>query len=229
MPALQTIQLIGVVSTLSYALARVAMASGFAAFYRYAIVAVPRDAMPPMPAGWRVEAMSADTLAGHTIDVGPAIQAQRFAEGLTCLAAFNRHNRLTGVIWLAQGAYREEEVDVDFLLPPGACWDTGLWVAPQHRLGRSFPALWAGVAQWMDARGIGQSLSRITDYNVASILAHRRLKARTLSHHSFLRIGNWQWSSDTRPRLSRRFSHGKTAPDAPRPVVDLGAVTAVPA
>ncbi len=223
MPALQTIQLIGIVSTLSYALARAATRSGFAAFHRYAIVSVARDAVPAMPAGWRVETMTPDALSRHSIDVGPAEQARRFADGLTCLGAFNRRDVLTGVIWLAQGAYREEEVDVDFLLPPGACWDTGLWVAPQHRLGRSFPALWAGVAQWMQARGIDQSISRITDYNIASILAHRRMRAKTLSHHSFLRIGNWQYSSDTRPRLSRRL----TAPDAPRPVVDLRTIAAV--
>ena len=90
-----------------------------------------------------------------------------------------------------------------FLLPAGCCWDTGLWIAPQHRMGRSFAALWAGAGEWMDARGLSHSLSRISDYNLPALLAHKRMGAKVLAHRSFLQLGNWQWSASARPRLIR--------------------------
>jgi hypothetical protein len=150
-----------------------------------------------------VEALDAAALARHTIDAAPAVQAQRFAEGLDCLGAFDPKGRLTGVIWLRTGAHREDEVAVRYRIPARCCWDTGLWIAPQYRMGRSFAALWAGAGAWMDARGVDHSLSRVADYNMPSLLAHKRMGARVLAHHSFIRLGRWQWSTTTRPRLVR--------------------------
>lgn len=206
--AIQTIQLLGMLGTFSYVLARAAQASGVAAFHRYAIVSQPRAQLPDMPAGYRVETLDAAALgalaaAGQRIDAPAEVQALRFAAGLTCLGAFNRKDQLTGVIWLGTGRYDEDEVQVRFLLPEHCCWDTGLWIAPKFRLGRAFAALWAGTGAWMAARGLTHSLSRVSDYNLPAILSHKRMGARTLAHHTFIRVGTWQWSTHTRPRLVR--------------------------
>lgn len=211
--AIQTIQLLGMLGTFSYVLARAARASGVAAFHRYAIVSQPRDRLPAMPAGYRVEALDAAALGalvqgGQRIDASAEVQALRFAAGLTCLGAFNRKDQLVGVIWLGTGRYDEDEVQARFLLPEGCCWDTGLWIAPKFRLGRAFAALWAGTGDWMAGRGLTHSLSRVSDYNLPAILSHKRMGARTLAHHTFIRVGAWQWSTHTRPRLVRGAGDG---------------------
>ena len=56
----------------------------------------------------------------------------------------------------------------------------------------------------MATHGLSHSLSRISDYNVRAQMSHKRMGARTLSHHVFVTLGPWQWSSDTHPRLMRR-------------------------
>lgn len=203
MAGMHTLQMLGLIGAASYLAARLARASGKAAFHRYAIIAQPRSGLPEMPRGWRVAALGPDALAAHAVDADPQVQARRFAEGLVCLAAFDPKDRLTGLIWLREGAYQEDEVAVRFVLPGRCCWDTGLWIAPQHRLGRTFAALWAGVGAWMDTRGLNCSLSRVSDYNLAALTAHRRMGARVLAHRSFARFGNWQWSGAARPRLIR--------------------------
>jgi hypothetical protein len=203
MAASQTIQMLGLLGALSYALTRLVAHSRMVRYSRYAIVAQPRESMPAMPRGYRVEELSGEALAGHRIDASPAVQAARFAEGLTCLGAFDRHDRLTGLVWLRCATYNEDEVRVRFLLPEHCCWDTGLWIRPEHRQGRTFAALWAGVAEWMAARSLTHSLSRVSDYNLAALRAHRRMGAAILTHCSFLRLGDWQWCRQTGPRLVR--------------------------
>lgn len=201
MAAIQTIQLLGLLGAASYGLARLARASRSAAWHRYALVAQPRAGLPKMPRGYSVRELAAADLAEQEIDASPAVQAERFAAGLTCLGAFEPGGRLTGLVWLGVGAHEEDEVAVRFLFPPDCCWDTGLWIAPEHRMGRSFAALWAGAADWMDARGLTCSLSRISDYNRTALHPHLRMQARVLAHCTFVRFGNWQWSAAARPRL----------------------------
>lgn len=217
MAALQTIQLLGLLGAASYGLARLARASRRAAWHRYAIVAQPRAGVPTMPRGYSVRELSASTLAGHPVDANPAVQAARFAGGLTCLGAFDPRERLTGLIWLRADDHDEDEVAVRFLLPPDCCWDTGLWIAPEHRMGRSFGALWAGAGVWMDARGLTCSLSRISDYNRTALHPHLRMQARVLAHCTFVRFGNWQWSAAARPRLV----HLRGGQEPARAVLDL--------
>ena len=210
MAGMQTLQMLGAIGAASYLAARLARASGKAAFHRYVIVAQPRAGLPPMPRGFRVAELRAEELAGHNIDIGPAVAARRFAEGLTCLGAFDAKDRLTGLIWLREQSHLEDEVAVRFVVPAATCWDTGLWIAPDARLGRTFAALWAGVATWMEPRGLRHSLSRVSDYNLAALNAHRRMGASELAHHTFIRFGNWQWCRTARPRLVR-LEHGREA------------------
>ena len=90
-----------------------------------------------------------------------------------------------------------------FRIPAGTAWDTGMWVHPDHRLGRAFSALVAALGEWMGRQGVAGSYSRIADYNLASLTAHRRLGARMLGHFGVLKVGNWQWCAQGRPRLIR--------------------------
>ncbi|MBC2670233.1 hypothetical protein ACFOON_03930 [Novosphingobium piscinae] len=218
MPLSHTVEMLGVLGTSSYLAARLARASRLAGFHRYAILAQPRASLPVMPRGYRVEVLDPAALAGHTVDADPATQARRFAAGLTCLGVFEPRSALTGVVWLGAGSYHEDEVAVRFQLPTRCCWDTGLWIEPSRRMGRSFAALWAGVGAWMEGHGFSHSLSRIADYNLPALTAHRRMGGTVLAHHSFVRLGRWQWSRTSRPRLVR------LAPAAPPPVLDLTAL-----
>lgn len=215
MAAMHTIQMLGLIGAASYLAARMARASRHAAWHRYAIVAQPRTGLPAMPRGFRVAALGGSELAGHAVDAAPEVIERRLGEGLDCLGSFDPQQRLTGLIWLREQSHLEDEVAVRFVLPQHCCWDTGLWIAPEHRMGRTFAALWAGVANWMDQRGLSHSLSRVSDYNLAALRAHKRMGAQVLSHHSFIRFGNWQWSPAAQPRLIR-LNRGRAA------VLDLG-------
>jgi hypothetical protein len=225
MAAMHTIQMLGLIGAASYLAARAARGMGTLAWHRYAILAQPRAGLPVMPRGYAVRELAAAELAGleqagQAVDASAAVRAERFAAGLTCLGVFDRREALTGLVWLGQGTYREDEVAVRFVIPPRCCWDTGLWIAPEHRMGRSFAALWAGVGQWMDARGLRHSLSRVADYNLPALTAHRRMGAQVLSHRSFLRIGGWQWAGEAQPRLVRLGPAGAAAE------LDLGPLAA---
>lgn len=203
MPSASTIQLLGVAGLLSYAAARFAARAGVLGYNRYSLVAVPVEGMPKMPRGFRVELLNAAALAQHEIDVPTEVQATRFAQGLVCLGAFNTKNELVGVNWVGCGPFVEDEVHVRFTVPANAGWDTGLWVRPEHRLGRGFAALWAGTAEWLRGQDRHWSMSRIADYNLPSILSHKRMGAVTVGHVTVVRFYKWQWMAEGRPRMVR--------------------------
>ena len=203
MPSVSTIQMLGVVGLMSYAAARFAARAGMVGYNRYSLVAVPVAGMPKMPRGFRVEVLDAASLAQHKIDVSSEVQATRFAQGLVCLGAFNAKNDLVGVNWVGCGPFVEDEVHVRFSVPANAGWDTGLWVRPEHRLGRGFAALWAGTADWLQGQGLSWSISRIADYNLPSILSHKRMGGIVVGHVTALRFFRWQWMAKGRPRMVR--------------------------
>lgn len=203
LPSASTIQLLGVAGLLSYAAARFAARAGMLGYNRYSLVAVPIQGMPKMPRGFRVEAVDANALAQHAIDASREVQAARFAQGLVCLGAFNAKNELVGVNWVGCGPFVEDEVHVRFSVPCDAGWDTGLWVRPEYRLGRGFSALWAGTADWLRGQRRSWSMSRIADYNLPSILSHKRMGAVTVGHITAVRFYKWQWMAEGRPRIVR--------------------------
>jgi hypothetical protein len=196
-----TLQLLGVAGVLSYAAARFAARAGVLGYNRYTLVAVPVDGMPKMPRGFRVVELSVEQLSGHQIDVSPKVQADRFEQGMTCLGAFNAKGELIGVNWVGCGPFVEDEVHVRFTVPDNAGWDTGLWVRPEHRLGRGFAALWAGTADWLHMHGRVWSISRIADYNLPSILSHNRMGAVTVGHITVFRLFRWQYMAEGNPRV----------------------------
>ena len=203
MPDIISLKMLGAAGLASYAAARVMARMDRLSYYRYAVVAVPTHNMPKMPKGFRVEALSLEDLKQHEIDVTADVQRQRIADGLICLAAFNRKDALVGVTWVAERYYTEQDVNIRYLVPDHACWDTGLWIKPEYRLSRAFAALWAGVAEWMDARGFTWSISTISDYNLPSLMSHKRMQARTLGHVVVLRLFNWQFATTVTPRFAR--------------------------
>jgi len=186
----------------SYAFGRAAGLVPGVAWHRYRLVAVPVAGMPAMPRGFRVAPLTPAEVAAAAplLDLPPAAQAHRFGQGLTCLGAW-RGDRLVGVNWLTDAPFDEDEVAVRFVPPPGCGWDTGLYVRPEDRAGRAFAALWAGSGEWLAARGLGWSLSRIADYNLPSLRAHLRMGGVELGRFAALRAGRRQWLFGARPVL----------------------------
>lgn len=205
-PDIVSLKMLGVAGVLSYAAARLAAKAGVIGYSRLALVSVPLSGMPAMPRGFIVREMTPIALSRHAIDVPPSVQADRFAQGLTCLGAFNTKQDLVGVTWVGVGAYTENVVHVRFAIPGNAAWDCGLWIAPQFRLGRGFAALWAGTAEWMRRHDRQCSVSWISDFNLPSLLSHRRMGAQTISHLTAFRFFCWQFISNSKPRLIRTDS-----------------------
>ncbi|MBB4630670.1 hypothetical protein [Sphingosinicella soli] len=198
----ETWRALGTATTLSYAIGRAAARIPGVSWHRYRLIAVPLSGMPEMPRGHAVRELSADALKTLVIDAPLQVQADRFARGLICLGAFDGE-ALVGVNWLARGQYDEDEVNVRFLIPDDAAWDTGLWIREDRRLGRAFAALWAGTGAWLAERGLTRSLSRIADYNLGSLRPHERMGSATLGMLAAARFGAWQIAAGARPALAR--------------------------
>lgn len=203
MPDIVSFKMLGVAGVLSYAIARFATKAGVVGYRRFILVSVPVDGMPEMPRGFTTRPLSPSELRNHPIDVPEETQTQRFAQGLTCLGAFNGQGVLVGVNWVGVHDFTESEIHVRFALPAGCGWDCGLWIAPRYRLGRAFAALWSGTAEWMRANGRTASISWIADYNLPSLLSHRRMGAITVGHITAMRFFNWQYVAQGTPKLVR--------------------------
>lgn len=203
MPDIISLKMLGIAGVVSYAAARLASKAGVIGYRRYVLVAVPVSGMPQMPRGFTVRALTPNELGNHVIDVPEEAQADRFLQGLTCLGAFNAKGAMVGVNWVGISDFTEGEVHVRFSLPPKAGWDCGLWIAPQYRLGRGFAALWAGTAEWLRARNCECSVSWIVDYNLQSLLSHRRMGAVTIGHLTAMRFFRWQFVTQGQPKMVR--------------------------
>jgi hypothetical protein len=200
-PDIASLKLLGLAGVVSYAAARLAAKAGMVGYSRLMLVAVPVSGMPEMPKGFTVQSMTAVSLAEHVIDISPEIQCLRFAQGMTCLGAFNRKDELVGVTWVGSGPFEEDAMPIRFHVPRDAGWDAGLWIKPQYRLGRGFAALWAGTADWLRANGKSRSISWIADYNLPSLLSHQRMGAVTIGQVMTFRFFRWHYMAEGRPRL----------------------------
>jgi hypothetical protein len=203
LPDIASLKLLGVAGVVSYAAARLAAKAGLVGYSRLMLVAVPMSGMPQMPKGFHVEPMTDVQLRDHIIDISHEIQMLRFAQGMTCLGAFNRKNELVGVTWVGEGPFEEDAMPIRFHVPPNAAWDAGLWIKPQHRLGRGFAALWAGTAEWLRANNKDWSMSWIADYNLPSLLSHKRMGAVTFGQLMTFRFFRWHYMAEGTPRLVR--------------------------
>ncbi len=203
MPSATAILSLGFAGWISYAVARLAAKAGVIGYNRWTLVAVPVHAMPKMPRGYRVEQIDFARLADIAIDAPRDEQARRFAQGLVCLAAYNAKDECVGVHWVGPGPFDELLVHVRFEVPEAAGWDAGLYVLPEHRLGRGFAALWAGTAEWLRNNGKSWSMSWIADYNLPSLLSHKRMQSEVVGHITALRCFQWQYMARGTPKLVR--------------------------
>ncbi len=114
----------------------------------------------------------------------------RFRQGAKCWVAF-KEDRAVGCQWLIPGAYLEDEVRCQFIpLPEGrAVWDFDIYVVPELRLSRLFLQLWDTSNEWMNAKQIRWTASRVDALNQSSLRAHLRMKAEVVDSVWFLTLG----------------------------------------
>lgn len=200
MAVLTALKTIGVVSLASYGLAKIAHATRWLNWHRLHVVALARANLPAMPRGYTMRALTPSEFAKLDMDTAAAIQADWLGQGYDCLGVVTPNGAVAAVVWMGTRQAREGNIALDFVLPEQVAWDTGMWVHPDYRAGRAFAALWAGVGEWMDQRGLHYSYSVIADYNIASLMAHHRLGTTLLANLLVIRIGSWQWIARGRDR-----------------------------
>lgn len=165
---------------------------------RYLIVAQP---VPDKPV---ISLADSKTVIRQVNATDPAVAAfprptnvivARYAAGYTCLQA-SIGGTFVGFIWLAFGAYEEDEVRCRYQLADGEklAWDFDVYVEPRYRLGRSFARLWQAANNLLRAQGIEWTLSRISAFNASSLAAHARLGTVSLGYATFLCLGPLQFA-----------------------------------
>lgn len=185
------LQMLGMSGVASYAAARWAGQSNLLRFQRSVLFALPTDSLPPMPRGYQIEPISPAQLANLPADTLLGNSDARLAHGATCLAARTDKGVVAGTIWLACDSIVEGDPSARFILPRHVAWDTGVCIAPEYRMTRTFQALWAGAGNWLRERDLRWSASLIADYNWGSLNAHRRLGGRAMGHVIGAGIGPW--------------------------------------
>lgn len=147
-----------------------------------------------------------------------AVIAQRFAQGTRCLAAL-KEERLVGCIWFARKHFMEDEVRIDYQLPPdGSCvWDFDVFVTESERAGFLFPKLWDAFDGQLKADGVILTLSRINSLNQHSLASHRRLGASDCGWAMILRLKSFELMvSDLAPYLTAGTRKRQPLQIAPR-------------
>ena len=138
------------------------------------------------------------------LDRPQAVMRNRFAQGAQCLLS-TKKEVLAGCIWFVRGAYAEDEVRVDYLLPPsGDCvWDFDVYVAEAQRLGYLFAKQWDAFDALLKPQGVCYTVSRINAFNQRSIASHRSLGAHDCGRALFICLGSLQaMVSDRRPYVA---------------------------
>ena len=120
-----------------------------------------------------------------------------------------------GFLWLLLGSYQEDEVRARYVpLPTGrAAWDFDVYVAPESRLGLTFPRLWDGANGVLRENDMLWSCSRISPFNVGSLAAHARLGTLSLGSAIFLCAGRWQITFASIPPYFHLSSHPGSFPE----------------
>lgn len=161
---------------------------------RYYLVAQPVP--PKAESKLRASANSLVTFIRHgdplvaSFPRPPVVIRKRFCDGNLCLAAHSGE-RFSGFLWLARGAYDEDEVRCRYELarPEQSAWDYDVYVEPDFRIGRSFARLWDAANRYLVAEGVRWSFSRISAFNPASLQSHSQLGIRRLFSATFLCLG----------------------------------------
>lgn len=148
--------------------------------YVYELMVQPITGKPMLPAHLVKNLTFAEILPGDpSIDLMPArpeVKVSRFAQGARCLGVF-RKGVLIGYLWFCRGQYEEDEVRCTYRLVAAdeSVFDFDLYVFPEHRMGIGFMAIWHGANEFLHARGVRYTYSRLTRFNLASRRAHAHL------------------------------------------------------
>jgi hypothetical protein len=165
--------------------------------YRYYLIAQPvaKTTLLPPGRGKKIEIRLISEQDEITLQFPrPAIAIrERFKQGAKCLVAF-KEEQFIGFLWLLLGSYQEDEVRARYIpLPAGkAAWDFDVYVAPDFRLGLTFPRLWDEANRFLCENNILWSCSRISAFNTGSLGAHARLGTVSLGSAIFFYAGRWQ-------------------------------------
>jgi hypothetical protein len=168
--------------------------------YYLAAQAVPTEPRLPTHLGRHIaiRSISEGDSALQSFPVPSAVIEARFRQGAICLGAF-KGDELMGYAWLLTGPYEEDEVRTRFVpLPAGrAAWDFDVYVEPRYRLSLVFLRLWDSVHDYMRAHGVAWSMSRISAFNIMSLMAHKRLGAQIVGSAIYIILGPCQvmWST----------------------------------
>jgi len=164
-----------------------------------------------------VQKVASDSLLTGSFPRPSKVIHERFMHGSTCYAATVR-GVFAGFIWLARGAYEEDEVRCRYMLHPNheSVWDFDVYVEPRLRLGRTLGRLWRAVDTALKEQGVRWSISRISLFNPGSIQAHERLGVVHLASGAFLTLGPLQLSLFSKAP----FAHLSVGP-AWRPAIAL--------
>jgi hypothetical protein len=122
----------------------------------------------------------------------------RFKQGAICLGTFKR-GTFVGYIWFAFSSYEEDEVRCTYSLVPAgeSVFDFDLYIFPKFRLGIAFVAIWQGAIAFLKNRGVRQTFSRLTRFNVASRRAHEHLGWKLVARAVTLRLWRLEYMTTT--------------------------------
>ena len=117
----------------------------------------------------------------------------RYLQNSVCLGAFQK-GVFIGYQWLCFGPYIEDEVRCIFVPEPAgnAVFDFDFYLFPDYRFGLGFVALWDAANDYMRARGITTTTSRVSRFNTASRRSHDHLGCRCVGRTIFLKSKSFQ-------------------------------------
>ncbi len=155
----------------------------------------------------------------------------RFRQGARCLAASKEH-RFIGFLWLQPGnrPYQEDEVRARYIPLPAdrTSWDFDVYVAPEFRLGLTFPKLWEEANRMLSETGVLWSCSRISALNSGSLAAHAHFGIRPLGSAIFFCAGSWQITLAPMPPYFHLSTHSDSFPEFRFNTTELETISQLP-
>lgn len=171
-----------------------AMTGGWAEVQCYFLVRQPVQERPLLPDHLR-GGVSVRLLTSADPEISAALSRveeldTRLRRGDTCLAGFH-DGRVVGYLWLCYAAFEDDETHCRFVPRDGAggAWDFDLSVAPAHRGGAVFAALWDAAWDVLRQKGYDWTASRVSAFNDLSLRSHRRIGAAAVGTLLVLRAG----------------------------------------
>lgn len=198
--------------------------------YVYELMVQPITDKPLLSANLAKNLTFEEIGSGHPdVALMPAredIKALRFAQAARCLGVY-RKRVLIGYIWFNFGTYEEDEVRCTYILQESAVsvFDYDLYLFPEYRMGIGFMGIWHGANQYLRARGVDYTFSRLTRFNLASRRSHAHLGWKRAGQAVFLQLGpieamvadvapfvalTWTASQRVKLKLSPDVLRGKT-------------------